>query len=451
MAAIAVKIFHELFNFGSSGGSVVGLEKVWTCWSYLGFCKELLIGDANMSTSLLYHAFGVRDYRYVRTDYVEGGVVFTIQRKSETWCCAACGSREVRPQGAVWRRFHTLPMGSKPVTLVAKVPRVWCGDCGKVRQVPIGFAQPRRSYTKSFERYVLELSQHMTIKDVACHLGVSWDVVKDIQKRYLEKKFSNPKLKHLRRIAIDEISTGKGHRYVTIVLDLESGAVVHVGQGKGGDALKPFWRRLRASGAKIEAVATDMSPAYIEAVTTHLSHATLVFDRFHVIKLYNDKLSELRRDLYRQLTDTMQKHVLKGIRWLLLKRPEHLDESRREPQRLQKALRLNEPLAIAYYLKDELNELWEQDDREAAQSLLMDWIACAEATGIRILRQFAKTLRFHAWGILAWYDYPISTGPLEGTNNKIKTMKRQAYGFRDPEFLKLKILGIHKTKYALVG
>ena len=112
---------------------------------------------------------------------------------------------------------------------------------------------------------------------------------------------------------------------------------------------------------------------------------------------------------------------------------------------------MNEPLATAYYLKEELNEVWEQDDEESAQALLMDWIVYAESTGIRMLQSFAKTLRAHAWGILAHYDHPISTGPLEGTNNKIKTMKRQAYGFRDQEFLRLKILGIHESKYALVG
>ena len=124
--------------------------------------------------------------------------------------------------------------------------------------------------------------------------------------------------KHLRQIAIDEISIGKGHRYLTIVLDLESGAVVHVGQGKGGDALRDFWVRLGRSRVKIEAVATDMSPAYIDAVMTHLPQATLVFDRFHVIKLYNDKLSDLRRALYHQLQDGLEKQVLKGVRWLLL-------------------------------------------------------------------------------------------------------------------------------------
>jgi len=399
-----------------------------------------------MSTSMLYRVFGVRDYRYARTKYVPGGVILVIHHKAKACCCAACGSRNVRPQGSVQRPIRTLPIGGKSVTLLAKIPRVVCNDCGKTRQVPIGFAEPRRTYSKSFKRYVLELSRHMTIKGVAEHLGISWDVVKDIQKRHLQKHYSKPKLKHLRQIAIDEISTGKGHRYITIVLDLETGTVVHVGRGKGADALEPFWKRLRASHAKIEAVATDMSPAYIDAVTTHLPDATLVFDRFHVIKLYNDKLSKLRRALYHQLKDTMQKKALKGVRWLLLKRPENLDPSRKEPERLQEALRLNEPLATAYLLKEELNEIWEQDDQETAAALLMDWITYAEATGIRMLQQFAKTLRFHAWGILAWYDYSISTGPLEGTNNKIKTMKRQAYGFRDPEFLKLKIYAIHQPE-----
>jgi len=387
----------------------------------------------------------------VKTEYVRGEVVFTIEQPRESYRCPVCASEHVIGRGQNVRRFRGVPIGSKPVYLMLAVPRVECRDCGVVRQVKLAFADPRVTYTKAFQRYALELSQHMTIKDVAHHLGISWDVIKEIQKADLKRQFDRPKLKHLRQIAIDEISTAKGHVYLTIVLDLESGAVVHVGHGKGGDALKGFWTRLRRSGAKIEAVASDMSPAYIDAVTTHLPGARLVFDRFHVIKLYNDKLSDLRRAMYHELQDTMQKDVLKGVRWLLLKRPEHLDPNRNEPERLQEALRLNEPLAMAYYLKEELNEVWEQDDEESAQALLTDWILYAESSGIRMLQNFAKTLRLHVMGILAYYDYPISTGPLEGTNNKIKTMKRQAYGFRDQEFFRLKILGIHQTKYALVG
>jgi transposase len=297
----------------------------------------------------------------------------------------------------------------------------------------------------------LELSRHMTIQNVAEHLNVSWDVVKEIQREHLTRRFARPKLKHLRQIAIDEISIGKGHRYLTLVLDLESGAVVFVGDGKGADALRPFWSRLRSSGAKIKAVAIDMSLAYIEAVTSHLPRAKIVFDHFHIIKLYNEKLSDLRRQVYHSLTDVLQKKVLKGTRWLLLMNPENLDKKKNEPQRLQEALDLNAPLYVAYYLKEQLRLVWDQPDKKTARENLNAWIALADYSGVRMLQQMAKTLAFHREGILAWYDYPISTGPLEGTNNKIKTMKRQAYGFRDHEFLKLKILGIHETKYALVG
>ena len=404
-----------------------------------------------MSTSLLYHGFGVRGYRYVRTEYEGGAMIFTMEQRRETYRCPACGSAEVIGRGQTPRRFRTVPVGGKPVYLAWAGPRGERRDCGAVRQVAIPFADPRRSYTKSLERYILELSAMMTIQDVAQHLRVGWDIVKDIQKRYLTRRFAKPRLLDVRRIAIDEISIGKGHRYLTIVLDLDRGAVVYVGQGKGGEALLIFWKRLRCSGAKLQAVATDMSPADIDAVTTHLPQATLVFDRFHVMKLYNEKLSDLRRDLHRQRTDSLHKDALKGVRWLLLKRPENLDARRDEHARLEEALRLNAPLAIAYYLKEELGELWEQEDQPQAVAFLQDWIARAEASGVRMLIAFAKTLRAHAWGLLAWYDHPISTGPLEGTNNKIKTMKRQAYGFRDQEFFKLKILGIHEAKYALVG
>jgi transposase len=238
---------------------------------------------------------------------------------------------------------------------------------------------------------------------------------------------------------------------LTIVLDLGSGAVVFVGDGKGSEALAPFWTKLKRSRAKIKAVAIDMSPAYISAVMENLPQATMVFDHFHVIKLFNEKLSEFRRALYHQATTAMGKAVLKGTLWLLLKNPENLDPTRNEHQRLQEALQLNEPLSIAYYLKEDLRQLWSQSNKTTAKAFLRDWVARARASGIKMLTKFANTIMAHASGILAYYNYPISTAPLEGTNNKIKVMKRQAYGFRDMEFFKLKIMAIHQSKYALVG
>ena len=404
-----------------------------------------------MSTSILYHGFGIVGYKYVRSQYEGGAIIFTINQDPSTLVCPVCENRKVIRKGTTSRRFRTLPIGGKPVFIDFAVQRIKCLVCGALQQVKVRFADAHRRFTRQFERYVIELCQKMTMLDVARHLGVSWDVVKDIEKRYLKSKFSRPRLKGLKRIAIDEITIGAGHRYLTVVLDLDSGSVVFVGDGKGAASLQPFWKRLRSSGAKVEAVAIDMSPAYISAVSSCLPKATIVFDHFHVIKYFNDKLSDFRRDLYRKTKDSSEKSVLKGTRWLLLKNPENLVSQRNEHKRLEEALNINKPLATAYYLKENLRLVWKQPDKKTAEVHLNHWIAQAESSEISMLKRFAKTLRTHRFGILAYYDYRISTAPLEGTNNKIKTIQKQAYGFRDKQFFMLKIYALHYTRYALLG
>ena len=403
-----------------------------------------------MSTSLLYHAFGIHGYQYVRSHYSEGKVIFSIKKDPTSLRCPCCNDWHVIRHGEKLRWFQTLPIGKKQFYISLPVPRVECRACNIVRQITIGFAEERRTYTSAFERYALELSRHMTILDVARHLNVSWDVVKDIQKRHLTKRYGRPRLQELELIAIDEISIGRGHRYLTVVINLLTGAVVFVGDGKGADALLPFWKKLHSAKAKVQAVAMDMSPSYISAVSTHLPEAKIVFDHFHIIKMFNDKLSELRRDLQREAQEA-EKSIFKGTRWLLLKNPENLKEERKEKEHLEKALQLNKPLSTAYYLKEDLRQLWSQKTKDKATTFLEDWIVKANGSEIKMLKDFAGTLDRHRNGILAYYDYPISTGPLEGTNNKIKTMQKQAYGFRDMDFFKLKIYALHEAKYALVG
>jgi transposase len=404
-----------------------------------------------MSTSFLYHTFGLVGYIYVKTEYRQGQVLIYICKHPGRLRCPECDSHLLTLRGSTTRKFKSIPIGGKKVVLVVQIQRVACKKCHCIRQIQLGFADPKKTYTKALARYVLELSKHMTIKDVAEHLQISWDMVKNIQKEYLLKHFTRPRLKDLKKIAIDEISIGKRHNYLTIVLDLSSGAVVYIGDGKGADSLKAFWKKLKAAHAAVEAVAIDMSPAYIQAVSGNLKNAAIVFDHFHVVKLLNDKLSILRRLLYWETTDVLQREALKGLRWILLKNPENLDEKRNEKERLETALKINAPLATAYYLKEELRQLWSQESKEEARDFLNDWTKRAAASGVRILQKFAGTMMAHQTGILAYYDHPISTGPLEGTNNKIKTMQRQAYGFRDKEFSRLKIFAIHRTKYALVG
>jgi transposase len=404
-----------------------------------------------MSTSVLYHALNILGYRHRRTEFVGREIIFTLKQDLGTLKCPCCGSRDLIKRGAMERRFRAPCFAFKQIVIKLAVQRVQCLTCGVVRQVKVGFADRNKRFIRQFERHVLELSQHMTIQDIARHLCVSWDVIKDIQKRYLGRKFSKPKLGHLRCIAIDEIALGRGYQFVTVVLELASGAVVFVGEGKNVMAFEPFFKRLNRARANIEAVAIDMSNAYIEAVTRHLPQAVIVFNHFHVIKLYNDKLTSFRRDLYREATDLLKKKVLKGTRWLLVKNPENLEDRRNERQRLAEALALNEPLATTHYMKEDLRQMLKQADKPSAKTFLEDWISRAKTSGIRMLKDVAKTLEFFKRSLLAWYDYPISTVPLEATNNKIKTLQRQAYGFRDREFFILKIYALHLTKYALVG
>ena len=403
-----------------------------------------------MSTSILYHGFRIYGYRYVSSQYQQGRLFSPLKKRSVL--CAAHRARAgmFAAVGLNCDGSIPCPIGRKQLYIRLRIPRVFYRDCSVVRQISIGFADPRRTYTRSFERYVIELSHHMTIQDVALHLGVGWDLVKEIQRRYLVKRFSRPQLKRLKHIAIDEISIGKDHRYLTVVLDLLSGAVVFVGEGKGAEALAPFWQRLKCSRAKIEAVAIDMSPAYISAVADNLPKATIVFDHFHIIKLFNEKLSDLRRNIYQKLNKVGQK-VLKGTRWLLLKNSHRLRPKYQEKQSLAKGLRINTALAAAYYLKEDLGQLWSQENKDEAGLFLDSWITRASQTGVAMLNSFSKTLDRHRHGILAYYNFPITTGPLEGTNNNIKTLQKQAYGFRDIEFFKLKIYALHETKYALVG
>jgi len=405
-----------------------------------------------MSTSLLYHGFGISGYRYVRTNYREGGVIFTITRKKFSVRCPVCKSKNIIRHGSLPRWLRCIPIGKKSTYIKTDIPRLECKECKTIRQSDIGFADPRFTYTKALGRYVLDLARHMTISDVSRHLRLSWDIVKNIQKRYLKKKYARPNLNELERIAIDEIYVGK-RGYLTVVLDVLSGAVVFVGDGKGSDALEPFWKRLRRHRkVKIEAVAIDMSPAYIKAVRENLKTAVVVFDHFHVIKMFNEKLSDFRRQLFNNTNDKSHRSVIKGTRWLLLTAKEKLEKNQGKADRLRRALIINRPLATVYYMKEDLRQVWSWSDKKTAEWHLKSWIEMAKSSGITMLTKFAKTLEKHFEGILAYFDFDgLSTGPLEGTNNKIKTMQRKAYGYRDMEFFKLKIMALHETKYALVG
>jgi transposase len=289
----------------------------------------------------------------------------------------------------------------------------------------------------------------MTLSDVAGMLQLSWDTVKEVVKKRLSIDFARIELRPVRHIAIDELYLGRKKKYITLVICLESGRILWVGDGRGVSALSGFWRRLKRSGTRIRAVAMDMSGAYALAVRERLPHAIITFDRFHVIKLMNKRLDELRCELVREAQSKEARASIKGLRWLLLHKQANLDVSARE--RLDAALELNAPLATGYLLKEQMGEIWEQRDGRAAWARMQRWCAMGRASGIKQLIAMAKTLLRHAKGILSFYKTHITSGKMEGTNRKIRGLLCAAYGLRDYDFLKLRLYALHQAKWNLVG
>lgn len=285
----------------------------------------------------------------------------------------------------------------------------------------------------------------MTLRDVSELLQVSWDTVKEIHSIYLERHYSPPSLEGVNNIGIDEFAIRKGHVYKTIVVDLDTSRIIYVGDGKGVDALDGFWKRAAKAGISIEHVSTDLSSAFIASVMKNCPNAVHVFDHFHVVKLINEKLDEIRRVQYHMEKDVNKRNVLKGTRYLLLTNGEDIFDDAYKT-RLDNALEMNKPLSQAYYLKEQLREIWSQVNKESAENALADWVRQARESKVPQLMKMANTIMAHRSGILAWYDCRISTGKVEGINNKIKVMKRNAYGFRDETYFTLRLYALHDCR-----
>jgi transposase len=329
--------------------------------------------------------------------------------------------------------------------LSVKVNRIKCRTCGRDAYENVPFVTGKQRYTHLLAKFVVCMLHYMTIKDLANYLGLSWDTVKDIHKTYLKRKFSHIDISRVRHIGIDEFAVCKGQRYLTIVVDTDSGAIIYVGKGKSADSLKKFWPRLKRSGATIESVSSDMSLAYISAVMKHLPNAVHVYDRFHVQKLANEAVDTIRRQVYNQEKNVGRRNVIKGTRWLLL-RHGYDKFTKREEKRLINVLRMNEPLSKAYILKEYLQEVWKQNSYEEGEAVLDDWTRQARESKVPVLVRLGNTIAGYRTGILAYYKHRTSNAKVEGINNKIKVLKRCAYGYRDLKYFMLRLLNLHNNK-----
>jgi len=402
------------------------------------------------TTSYLYHTLGLTSYHHEKTEFREGAVYYHVSKKKEARRCAHCHARWMHlvMNGTITRTFHALPVGRRKQFVVLHGHFQLCPCCGCNLQEPIDFAAGKRRRLKVFERYVIDLCHIGTIKHVALFLGVGWDMIKSIFKSHLALRFERRKLNKVRYIAVDEFATRKGHHYMTVVIDLETGAVLHAHEGRDAAALIPFLEKLKRKRARLRAIAMDMSPAYLHAVTKVFPGVDVVHDPYHVVALVNRAIDETRRDLYQELSG-QHRQVLKGSRFLLLCGMEHLKP--RSLERLMELMELNEPLYQAYLLKEDLRMFWNLPDAEVAETFLDSWIDQARTLGLKHFVKLADTLEEHLPGLLSYFRHRISTGPLEGLNNKIKVLKRQAYGFRDQAYFKLRLYFIHESVPAFAG
>lgn len=402
-----------------------------------------------MSTSLLYHAFGLKGVKYICTKYKEGFTIFYSEVTQLLEQCPECRSkRTVRRKGSKYRWLRMVPIGKRPTLLCLKVWRIRCEDCGALRWPKLPFVKGKARHTRQFARFAIDLLHWMTISGVAKTLGVSWDLVKDLHKEYLQSKYKDPPLRDLKYLAIDEFSIRKGHSYMSIFVDLETGRILHAVEGKSGQDIEPFVKVLAKKAQKLEAIAMDMNTGFASIVQKHLPHVALVFDHYHVSALINKAIDELRREQQSQL-DEKDKKSLKGSRFLLLKNYENLDEENQN--RLHRLLEANSPLFTMYSMKEQFRDFWEKRSIIEAMAFLDAWCTDAEKSGIKQLKKVAKTLMYHSHGLLNYYFHRISCALVEGINNKIKTLKRQAYGFRDMPYFKLRLYHLHSQAYSLTG
>jgi transposase len=307
-------------------------------------------------------------------------------------------------------------------------------------------SEPKSRITKQLERTILELRPEMSITALANYFHLDWRCVKNVEKKALERKYASVPLKNVKVIGVDEIHVGKSG-YKTIVRDLESGAVLSVSDGKGSESLESFSSKIKRSQASIEAVAMDMSTAYIKWATENLPEAKIVFDHFHVIKLMNDKLNQVRKQTVKQLkAEEADENLIKKKRFLLLKNEEDLDDDERKD--IEEIRESYIDLGAASVLKEKLRLVYKlANDETEARTMLESWCAEAEATKVSQLKTMSKTIKKRIEGILAyWTTDRVTSAAVEGFNNKIRWLIKQAYGYHDQEYFRLKIFDLPKTK-----
>lgn len=354
--------------------------------------------------------------------------------------CTGCGRKVASVHETGFRVVRDMPILDAQTYLVVPRRRLACPRCGPKLE-RLSWLAPWGRVTSRLAESVARLCQHMAVKHVAQYFALGWDRVKGIDKRWLRKKLGPVDLRGVEVIAMDEFAIQKGHRYATVIVDAMRKRVLWVARGRSREDIRPFFELLGPEGCKaIKAAAMDMHAAYLEEVRAHCPQAQIVYDLFHVVARYGREVIDRVRvdEANRVRQDKPARAVIKGSRWLLLRNYANIDK-REDRVRLKELLAVNRKLATVYILKDDLKHLWEYRYPAAALRFWKGWYARAIRSRIAPLVRFARNLKEHLHTILAHCRWWLNTSLLEGINNKIKVIKRMAYGYRDDEYFFLKI------------
>lgn len=354
--------------------------------------------------------------------------------------CSGCGEVVQAVHDTEDRWVRDLPILDADTWLLVKRCRLACLRCGpKVEQ--LSWLDRYARVTRRLAESVARLCRQLPIKHVAEYFNLHWSTVKAIDQAYLEEKLGPINLAGVEQIAMDEFAIQKGHRYATVVVEPHTKRVLWVGRGRKREDVRPFFDLLGQEGReRLKAVVMDMNAAYEEEVRSCCPYAQIVYDLFHVVAKYGrEVIDRVRVDEANRLRhDKPARAVIKGARWLLLRNSGNI-ATRADRVRLTELLGANRKLCTTYVLKDDLKHLWDYRYEGAARNFWDGWYRRAIRSRIQPLKKFARNLKSRLPGILAHCRWPLHTSVLEGINNKIKVIKRMAYGFRDDDYFFLRI------------
>ena len=360
-----------------------------------------------------------------------------VEYRGREYRCGGCGQRYPHRRDAVLIRVWDLDISKHRVFLWLPRHRVQCPPCGGIRRVASVIVRQGARCTRRFERKLFELTEYMPVKAVAEQERVDWRTVKDAEIRYIQGLLRKRNLDDITAIGIDEVSEKKGHRYLTLVTDLKKRRVIWVGRGNDGAVIRAFFRwfgKKRARRLKIAVI--DMHDPYLLELRKRC-RAKIIFDHFHVIKPLSFAIDQIRRRQQNEMPPE-GKRYLKGCRYLLLRPQETL--TARQSIRLKDLLAVNATLSTAYLLKEDLRAVFRRLDPKAARAELRDWKRRVRESGIPELIEYTKMLDRRRFGILNFFKHRLTNGQAEGFNNVVKTIKKNAYGFHDWQYFRLKIL-----------